>query len=58
MRTYIWWFGLNLNPSTTVIMPSEARITQGKEGVFISYSDGVKRWISNTFFEDVNTDYL
>lgn len=74
MRNYsnsIWWFRVGAKPETTVIMPSGARITecairwdldyQGRStpnGCLITYHDGVKRWISNDFYNDVDTNCL
>jgi hypothetical protein len=67
----IWWFRIGANPETTLIMPSGARITEcdikwtldyqdrsTPNGCLITYPDGSKRWISNNWFNDINTDIL
>lgn len=48
---FIWWYRLGLDHTTTRVMPSRARITQGATGVFISYPDNTKRWISNDWHD-------
>lgn len=58
MRNYsqgIWWFRLKPDLETTRVMPSGARITQCEAGVMIS-GKGYVRWISNDWFNDVQTN--
>lgn len=60
MRNYsngIWWFRLLPDLESTRVMPSGARITQCAEGVLIS-GNGYVRWISNSWYNDLNTNTL
>ncbi len=60
MRNYssgIWWYGLKPDLETTRVMPSGTRITQCENGVLIT-GKGYIRWVSNDFFDNVNTDEL
>jgi len=61
MRSYsqsIWWYNLRPDLSTTRVMPdTNTRITQAENGVLIT-GNGYIRWISNSFFDDVDTDRL
>lgn len=61
MRNYsngIWYFRLLPDFESTRVLPSGARITQCESGVMISYPDKVIRWISNDFYNDIDTDRL
>ncbi len=61
MRNYsngIWWFRLKPDLESTRVMPSGCRITKCENGVLLSYPDKVIRWISDTYFDDVDTDRL
>ncbi len=52
-----WYFRLKLDFSTVKLMPSGTRITQCENGVLIT-GKGYIRWVSNDFFDNVNTDEL
>lgn len=47
----MWYFNLNLIHGTTVIR-NGARITATKEGAFIVYPCGAKRYVKNGWYDE------
>lgn len=59
LSKFIWWMNVMISYESLIVMPSGARICECHDGsVFITYPDGVKRWMAKDWFDEIDTDKL